>query len=151
MRRKKREALRAELLAAGDPILSWRACMRQAASSSASSAQQAAKSKRTGPGRPRPAATVKCPMRRKRRRLRAKATVGLESFAATVGRCKTKNIKIKVAEVEARADSRLPSQPNATSIDVVPAETRRIKKRKRKIARKVGDETRMSAFCTMFP
>ncbi|OLP89570.1 Sperm motility kinase 2B [Symbiodinium microadriaticum] len=39
---------------------------------------------------------------------------------------------------KASADSRLPSQPNATSIDVVPAETPRVKKRKRKIAAKVG-------------
>ncbi|CAE7483081.1 unnamed protein product, partial [Symbiodinium necroappetens] len=82
MRRKKREALRAELLAAGDPILSWRACMRQARSrpipSASSSAQQPAKSKHTGRQE-----TVKRPMRRKRRRLRAKPTVGLESVAAT--------------------------------------------------------------------
>ncbi|CAE7661737.1 unnamed protein product [Symbiodinium sp. CCMP2592] len=144
MRRKKRDALRAELLAAGDPILSWQQARSRPIPSAGSSAQQAAKSKSTGRQ-----ATVKCPMRRKRRRLRAKPTVGLESFAATVGRCKTKKIKVKVAEVEARADSRLPSQPNATSIDVVPADTPRIKKRKRKIARKVG-ETQMFSLRTIF-
>ncbi|CAE7285758.1 unnamed protein product, partial [Symbiodinium sp. CCMP2456] len=135
MRRKKREALRAELLAAGDPILSWRACMRQARSwpipSASSSAQQAAKSQSRHTGRQE---TVKRPMRRKRRRLRAKPTVGLESFAAAVGRCKMKEIKLKVAEAEACADSHLPSQPTAASIDVGPAETRSVKKRKRKIA-----------------
>ena len=124
-------------------------------------------------------------MRRKRRRLRAKPTVGLESVAATaarllsakvfkegvlvslsawlmlcfrvphevgrVGRCKMKKVKLKVAEAEASADSRLPSQPNATSIDVVPAETPRVKKRKRKIAAKVGTKHECLSFAPSLP